>query len=60
MLKNWLAAVVIAGVVSGCGRHRINDDLASDDASTLQVVNHHCGTSTYTSSAMVSGSAWGR
>ena len=43
MLKNLLAAVVIAGVVSGCGRHRINDDLAADSASTLQIVNHHWG-----------------
>lgn len=41
MLRHWLAALVIAGVVSGCGKHHIDDDLASDNASTLQVVNHH-------------------
>jgi hypothetical protein len=43
MLKNLLAAVVMAVAVSGCGKHHINDELASDDASTLQVVNHHWG-----------------
>lgn len=43
MLKTLLAAVVMAVVVSGCGKHHINDELASDNASTLQVVNHHWG-----------------
>ena len=43
MLKNLLAAVAIAGILSGCGRHRIDDDLSADNASTLQVVNHHWG-----------------
>jgi hypothetical protein len=41
MLKNLFAAVVIAGVLAGCGKHRINDDISADNASTLQVVNHH-------------------
>ena len=43
MLKSWVAALAIAGVLGGCARHRINDDMASDNASTLQVVNHHWG-----------------
>lgn len=43
MLKNWLFALAIASVVSGCGKHHLNDEMASDNASTLQVVNHHWG-----------------
>jgi hypothetical protein len=43
MLKSLFVAVLVAGALAGCGRHRINDDLAADNASTLQVVNHHWG-----------------
>ncbi|MBA2685818.1 MAG: hypothetical protein H0U66_15135 [Gemmatimonadaceae bacterium] len=41
MLRKLFAAIAIAGVLAGCGRHRINDDIAADNASTLEVVNHH-------------------
>ena len=43
MLKSWLAALAIAAVLSGCGKHRLNDDPGTDVASTLQIVNHHWG-----------------
>ena len=44
MLKSWLAALVIAGALAGCAKHRISDDdMAGDNSSTLQVVNHHWG-----------------
>ena len=43
MLKSWFAALAIAGVVIRMRKHQINDELASDNASTLQVVNHHWG-----------------
>ena len=44
MLKSWLAALVIAGVLAGCAKHRISDDDMSGDASsTLHIVNHHWG-----------------
>jgi len=43
MLKSLFAALAIAGVLAGCGKHHINDDVGSDNTSTLQVVNHHWG-----------------
>lgn len=43
MLRSWVAALAIAGVLCGCARHRINDELDRDNSSTLQVVNHHWG-----------------
>ncbi len=43
MLTKWFAALAMLVVLSGCGKHRINDDLAADNDSTLQVVNHHWG-----------------
>jgi hypothetical protein len=43
MLKSWLGALAIAVVLSGCTKHRVNDDLDTDVASTLEVVNHHWG-----------------
>jgi hypothetical protein len=41
MFKSWLAVLAIAGVLSGCTKHRYNDDITGDEESTLQVVNHH-------------------
>jgi hypothetical protein len=41
MIRKLLVAVAVAGVLAGCGRHRINDDLEADNASTLEIVNHH-------------------
>jgi hypothetical protein len=44
MRKRWLAALVIAGVLVGCAKHRLtDDDMASDASSTLHIVNHHWG-----------------
>jgi hypothetical protein len=44
MRKRWLAALVIAGVLAGCAKHRLtDDDMASDASSTLHIVNHHWG-----------------
>ncbi|MEO6211828.1 MAG: hypothetical protein ABIQ10_17095 [Gemmatimonadaceae bacterium] len=43
MLTKWFAAIAMVVVLSGCGKHRINDDLAADNDSTLQVVNHNWG-----------------
>ncbi len=43
MLTKWFAAIAMVVILSGCGKHRINDDLAADNDSTLQVVNHHFG-----------------
>jgi hypothetical protein len=44
MRKGLLALVATAVVLSGCARHRFNDDeIGSGYSATLDVVNHHWG-----------------
>ena len=43
MLRGWLVALAVVSVLSGCAKQRINEEMGSDNSSTLQVVNHHWG-----------------
>ena len=43
-MRNWLAVLVVVGLVAGCAHHgRVNDDYQGNVDSTVHIANHHWG-----------------
>jgi hypothetical protein len=42
-MRNYVAMLLIAGVLAGCSRKHVNDGFDQDAESSLHVENHHWG-----------------